>query len=140
MNATAIAQPLLTPLRIGDLTLPNRVVMAPMTRARASNAELVPTPAHALYYAQRAGAGLIITEGTWVSTQSIGASNVPGMYTEAQTTAWTAVTEAVHQAGGESSPNSATPARNPTPTTSAAHCLPDPQRSTLGNKGAPPRA
>jgi N-ethylmaleimide reductase len=100
VNATAIGQPLLTPLRIGDLTLPNRVVMAPMTRARASNAELAPTPAHALYYAQRAGAGLIITEGTWVSRQAIGASNVPGIYTEAQTRAWTAVTGAVHQAGG----------------------------------------
>ena len=100
MNATAIGQPLLTPLRIGDLTLPNRVVMAPMTRARATNAELAPTPAHALYYAQRAGAGLIITEGTWVSAQAIGASNVPGIYTESQTAAWAEVTDAVHQAGG----------------------------------------
>jgi len=100
VTATAIGQPLLTPLSIGDLTLPSRVVMAPMTRARATNDELAPTPSHALYYAQRAGAGLIITEGTWVSKQAIGASNVPGIYTEHQTTAWATVTEAVHQAGG----------------------------------------
>jgi len=112
--------------------------MAPMTRARATNDALAPTPAHALYYAQRAGAGLIITEGTWVSTQAIGASNVPGIYTEPQTAAWAEVTEAVHQAGGESSPNSATPARNPTPTTSAVPGPPDPQRSTPGNSGSPP--
>jgi N-ethylmaleimide reductase len=100
VTTTAIGQPLLTTLCIGDLTLPNRVVMAPMTRARATNHALMPTPAHALYYAQRAGAGLIITEGTWVSTQAIGASNVPGIYTEPQTAAWAEVTEAVHQAGG----------------------------------------
>jgi N-ethylmaleimide reductase len=100
VTATAIGQPLLTPLTIGDLPLPNRVVMAPMTRARATNVELTPTPEHARYYAQRAGAGLIITEGTWVSTQAIGASNVPGIYTETQTTAWATVTEAVHRVGG----------------------------------------
>ena len=100
MTATPIGQPLLTPLRMGDLTLPNCVVMAPMTRARATNAELAPTPAHARYYAQRAGAGLIVTEGTWVSAEAIGAGNVPGLYTQTQTAAWATVTEAVHQAGG----------------------------------------
>jgi len=100
VTATAIGQPLLTPLSIGDLTLPNRVVMATMTRARATNDELTPTPAHALYYAQRAGAGLLITEGTWVSRQAIGASNVPGIFTEPQAAAWATVTEAVHRAGG----------------------------------------
>jgi N-ethylmaleimide reductase len=93
-------QPLLTELRLGDLTLPNRVVMAPMTRARATNAERAPTPAHARYYAQRAGAGLLVSEGTWTSALAIGADNVPGLYTDAQTAAWATVTEAVHRAGG----------------------------------------
>ena len=100
MTTTPTGQPLLTPLRLGDLALPNRVVMAPMTRARATNVELAPTPEHARYYAQRAGAGLIVTEGTWVSAEAIGAGNVPGLYTETQAAAWAGVTEAVHRAGG----------------------------------------
>jgi N-ethylmaleimide reductase len=94
------AQPLLRPVRLGALELPNRVVMAPMTRSRAENAELAPTDLHATYYAQRAGAGLIVTEGTWVSPEAIGYINVPGIYTDAQTAGWTKVTEAVHAAGG----------------------------------------
>ena len=94
------AQPLLQPVRLGALKLPNRVVMAPMTRARASNEELAPTALHATYYTQRAGAGLIISEGTWVSADAIGFINVPGIYTDAQTAGWTKVTEAVHSAGG----------------------------------------
>lgn len=94
------AQPLLRPVRLGALELPNRVVMSPMTRARAENAELAPTDLHATYYAQRAGAGLIVTEGTWVNADAIGYINVPGIYTEAQTAGWTKVTEAVHAAGG----------------------------------------
>ncbi|MCA2207256.1 alkene reductase [Nocardia rosealba] len=93
-------QPLLQPVQLGALELPNRVVMAPMTRARASNEELAPTALHATYYAQRAGAGLIISEGTWVSTDAIGFINVPGIYTDAQTAGWAEVTEAVHAAGG----------------------------------------
>ncbi|MFJ3820077.1 alkene reductase [Streptomyces nodosus] len=93
-------QPLLRPVRLGGLALPNRVVMAPMTRARAHNAELAPTDLHAAYYAQRAGAGLIVSEGTWVSTDAIGFINVPGIYTDAQTDGWARVTEAVHAAGG----------------------------------------
>ncbi|WP_406100721.1 alkene reductase [Streptomyces sp. NBC_01003] len=93
-------QPLLQPVRLGALELPNSVVMAPMTRARAQNAELAPTDLHATYYAQRAGAGLIVTEGTWVSPDAIGFINAPGIYTDTQTAGWVKVTEAVHEAGG----------------------------------------
>ena len=71
-------QPLLRPYRAGDYPLANRVVMAPMTRSRATNADLVPTELHAQYYAQRASAGLIITEGTWVSRDAVGWHDVPG--------------------------------------------------------------
>ncbi|MFE6195988.1 alkene reductase [Streptomyces sp. NPDC057838] len=93
-------QPLLQPVRLGALELPNRVVMAPMTRSRATNAELVPTALHATYYTQRASAGLIVSEGTWVSPDAIGFIHVPGIYTEAQTAAWAEVTASVHAAGG----------------------------------------
>ncbi|MEV7427551.1 alkene reductase [Streptomyces sp. NPDC091212] len=95
-----LTQPLLQPVRLGALDLPNSVVMAPMTRARAQNTELAPTDLHATYYAQRAGAGLIVTEGTWVSPDAIGFINVPGIYTDTQTAGWAKVTEAVHEAGG----------------------------------------
>jgi N-ethylmaleimide reductase len=93
-------QPLLQPVRSGALELPNRIVMAPMTRARAQNVDLAPGDLTATYYAQRAGAGLIVTEGTWVSKDAIGFINVPGIYTDTQTAGWTEVTEAVHEAGG----------------------------------------
>ncbi|SOD64353.1 N-ethylmaleimide reductase [Streptomyces zhaozhouensis] len=93
-------QPLLRPVRLGALRLPNRVVMAPMTRARADNEELAPTALHAAYYAQRAGAGLIVSEGTWVSDDAIGFVHVPGIYTDAQIAGWARTTEAVHSAGG----------------------------------------
>ena len=72
------AQPLLWPYRAGGYPLANRVVMAPMTRSRATNADLVPTELHVQYYAQRASAGLIITEGTWVSRDAVGWHDVPG--------------------------------------------------------------
>ncbi|MEW2449296.1 alkene reductase [Streptomyces parvulus] len=94
------SQSLLKPVRLGALELPNSVVMAPMTRARADNAELAPTELHATYYAQRASAGLIVTEGTWVSPEAIGFINVPGIYTDTQTAGWSKVTEAVHEKGG----------------------------------------
>ncbi|MFE5141872.1 alkene reductase [Streptomyces fagopyri] len=93
-------QPLLQPVRLGALELANSVVMAPMTRARAQNAELAPTDLHATYYAQRAGAGLIVTEGTWVNADGVGLIHVPGIYTDTQTAGWAKVTEAVHEAGG----------------------------------------
>ena len=93
-------QPLLEPIAIGDLELPNRIVMAPMTRARANNPDLAPTALHAEHYAQRASAGLIISEGTWPSREAIGAINVPGIFTDVQAEAWKGVTDAVHAAGG----------------------------------------
>jgi N-ethylmaleimide reductase len=93
-------QPLLAECRIGELTLKNRVVMASLTRGRATNAGLVPTPLMAEYYAQRASAGLILSEGTWVNPQSIGFVNVPGLYTPAQLEGWKTVTNAVHAKGG----------------------------------------
>ena len=78
------SQPLLQPLELGALRLPNRVVMAPTTRARADNEALAPTDTHTAYYAQRAGAGLIVTEGTWVGERAIGFVDVPGIYSPEQ--------------------------------------------------------
>lgn len=89
---------LLEPYELGPLTLKNRVVMAPMTRSRAF--ERVPGELHATYYAQRAGAGLIITEGTQVSELGAGYPFTPGIHTDAQVAGWRTVTDAVHAAGG----------------------------------------
>ncbi|WP_447040591.1 alkene reductase [Streptomyces sp. DSM 118878] len=100
MTTTLSTQPLLRGLDLGGLRLPNRVVMAPITRARATNAALAPTGMHATYYGQRAGAGLIITEGTWVSERAIGFVDVPGVFSEAQVAGWRGVTDAVHGLGG----------------------------------------
>jgi N-ethylmaleimide reductase len=97
---TNTTQALLQTYQLGDLTLKNRVVMAPMTRARANNAGLVPTPLMASYYAQRASAGLIVSEGTWMSSKAIGFINVPGIYTPEQVAGWKLVTTAVHDKGG----------------------------------------
>lgn len=90
---------LFTPHQLGGLTLPNRVVMAPMTRVRAAAGGLA-TPSMATYYAQRATAGLIVTEG--VQPSLVGQSNpgTPGLYTDEQTVSWRAVTDAVHANGG----------------------------------------
>lgn len=95
-----VAEPLLRPAVLGDLRLPNRVLMAPATRARATNEGLVPTGLHAAYYAQRAGAGLIVTEGTWISPEAIGFAHVPGVYTAEQIEGWARVTSLVHALGG----------------------------------------
>ncbi|EAY26415.1 alkene reductase [Microscilla marina] len=92
---------LLKPVQMGSLNLANRVFMAPLTRSRANNEELVPTDLHAEYYVQRASAGLIITEGTVISPQGTGYINVPGIYTEAQVEAWKKVTAAVHEKDGK---------------------------------------
>ncbi|GAA0403729.1 alkene reductase [Streptomyces luteireticuli] len=97
---TTLAQPLLQRVELGDFELPNRVVMAPTTRARAINDGLVPTDLHAAYYGQRASAGLIITEGSWVSERAIGFINVPGAYSEQQVAGWRRVTGVVHALGG----------------------------------------
>ncbi len=90
---------LFEPYALGDLTLANRVVMAPLTRNRAG-AGLVPGELAATYYAQRASAGLIITEATQVSAQAQGYQDTPGLYTPEQIVGWRKVTDAVHAEGG----------------------------------------
>ena len=91
---------LFTPFDLGGRQLRNRIVMAPMTRGRTRNTGLVPTDLHIEYYRQRASAGLILTEATWVSRDSIGFINVPGLFTLEQVEGWRAVTDAVHAEGG----------------------------------------
>ena len=90
---------LLSPVRLGRYELRNRFVMAPMTRNRAGHGN-VPTPLNAHYYAQRASAGLIITEATQVSAQAVGYPNTPGIHKAEQVLGWKQVTEAVHRLGG----------------------------------------
>jgi N-ethylmaleimide reductase len=90
---------LFSPFLMGDLTLPNRIVMAPMTRSRAGEGN-VPGPLAVTYYVQRASAGLIITEGSQVSPQGVGYVRTPGIYSAAQVAGWKKVTDAVHRAGG----------------------------------------
>lgn len=84
---------------LGRLTLPNRMVMAPMTRSRA-DAEHVPTEIMAEYYAQRASGGLLVTEGVAPSPNGCGYARIPGLWSEAQVAAWEKVTDAVHAKGG----------------------------------------
>lgn len=91
---------LLSSVQLGDLSLRNRVVMAPLTRARAGG-DRIPNALMADYYSQRASAGLIITEATVISQQGIGWLNSPGIYTDEQADAWSQVTDAVHQQGGK---------------------------------------
>lgn len=87
-----------TPLTAGAITLKNRVVMAPLTRNRAPGG--LPGPLHVDYYRQRAGAGLIVTEGSQISPQGQGYADTPGIHSDAQVAAWRPVTQAVHDAGG----------------------------------------
>lgn len=96
----ADASVLQSPFQLGSLTLPNRLVMAPLTRNRADEETLAPTDLHVEYYRQRASAGLIVTEGTQISQQGQGYINTPGIYSEAQVEGWSRVTDAVHKAGG----------------------------------------
>jgi 2,4-dienoyl-CoA reductase-like NADH-dependent reductase (Old Yellow Enzyme family) len=90
---------LFDPLQIGDLTLKNRIVMAPLTRSR-SGVERIPGPLVAKYYAQRASAGLIISEATSVTPMGVGYADTPGIWSDAQVEGWKLTTEAVHKAGG----------------------------------------
>lgn len=104
MNAlpavTAAAYPsLFQPIRIGALDLPNRIVMAPLTRMRAGP-EQVPQALNAEYYAQRASAGLIIAEASQICPEGMGYPNTPGIHSKAQVAGWKRVTDAVHAAGG----------------------------------------
>ena len=93
------ADALLTPLSAGPFELPNRLVLAPMTRSRAL-AGNVPNPLAAQYYAQRASAGLLISEGTQVSPQGVGYIRTPGIHSPEQVAGWKTITDAVHAAGG----------------------------------------
>ncbi|MEX3932118.1 alkene reductase [Paraburkholderia phymatum] len=90
---------LFDPLQVGDLTLPNRIIMAPLTRKRAGD-ERVPNALMAKYYAERASAGLILTEATSVTPQGVGYAATPGIWSQEQVSGWKLVTEAVHAAGG----------------------------------------
>lgn len=90
---------LFDPLQLGDITLPNRIIMAPLTRARAGVTR-TPNALMAEYYTQRASAGLIISEATSVMPSGVGYADTPGLWSEAQVAGWKLVTQAVHAAGG----------------------------------------
>ena len=96
-----MTQTLLSPVRLGALSLKNRVVMAPLTRCRADNPEFAPNELMLRYYTQRAGAGLIISEGTIVSPQGRGYPFTPGIWSSAQVDGWKKITAAVHEQGGQ---------------------------------------
>lgn len=91
---------LFSPISLGELELPNRIIMAPLTRNRAAMPGNVPQAMNATYYAQRATAGLIISEATQVSPEGIGYPATPGIHSDAQIAGWRAVTDAVHAQGG----------------------------------------
>ena len=91
---------LFDPLTLGDLRLPNRIVMAPLTRCRANGGGRVPNALMADYYRQRATAGLILSEATSVTDEGVGYPDTPGIWSDAQVDGWKRVTEAVHGAGG----------------------------------------
>ena len=90
---------LFQPITLGDVELKNRILMSPMTRARVPTR--VPNDSSVTYYAQRAGAGLIVTEATTVSQQGDGSISTPGIYTKEQVAGWRRVTDAVHARGGK---------------------------------------
>jgi N-ethylmaleimide reductase len=90
---------LFDPISLGAIEAPNRIIMAPLTRGRATRSH-VPTTLMEEYYGQRASAGLIITEATGISQQGLGWPNAPGLWSEEQTNGWKAITRAVHDAGG----------------------------------------
>mgnify|MGYP000430410050 CR=1 FL=1 len=98
--ANADLSPLFDPVRIGAFEAPNRILMAPLTRSRSDAGTNTQTGLHALYYAQRATAGLIVSEATQISKQGQGYAWTPGIFTEEQVESWKPVTDAVHNAGG----------------------------------------
>jgi len=93
------ANTLFSPIHLGDLTLSNRIIMAPLTRNRAGEGD-APQAMNVEYYRQRAGAGLIISEGSQISASGIGYPHTPGIYSPAQIDGWRQVTDAVHKEGG----------------------------------------
>jgi 2,4-dienoyl-CoA reductase-like NADH-dependent reductase (Old Yellow Enzyme family) len=91
---------LFEPIMIGDLRLPNRVVMSPLTRNRSSGSERLPNALMREYYMQRASAGLILTEATSVLPSGVGYPHTPGIWSPAQTAGWRSIVDGVHEAGG----------------------------------------
>src|SRR5690348_9586061 len=100
LKADGAYERLFSPYRLGSLELKNRMVLAPMTRSRALEGN-VPNPLAETYYAQRAGAGLIVTEATQVTPRGQGYIRTPGIHSEAQVAGWKKITDAVHKAGGK---------------------------------------
>lgn len=92
---------LLQPIQIGDLNLDNRIIMAPLTRCRATNPGRVPNKLMAEYYAQRASAGFIVSEATSVTPMGVGYPDTPGIWSDEQVEGWKLVTQAVHDKGGK---------------------------------------
>jgi N-ethylmaleimide reductase len=90
--------PLFTPLQMGNLVLANRLVLAPLTRNRAGD-ENVPTDLNTLYYTQRSSAGLLITEGSQISSNALGYPGTPGIHSKKQIAGWKKITDAVHKEG-----------------------------------------
>src|SRR5258706_7062867 len=124
-------QPLFSPYRMGELDLCNRIVGAPLTRMRARSDDHVPTALQAEYYAQRATAGLIVTEGVAISPEGFGWADSPGLWTEEHVRGWRRVTDAVQAPGGPNrAPHLDTRALSPPdpgggpPTTSASPAHP----------------
>ena len=99
MQSTETGSDLFEPVTLGPLTLTNRIVMAPLTRSRAGTGD-APRALNAEYYAQRATAGLIVSEATQISQQGKGYAYTPGIYSDAQVKGWKLVTDAVHGEGG----------------------------------------
>jgi N-ethylmaleimide reductase len=91
---------LFDPLKVGALELPNRIIMAPLTRSRAVGAGRVPNALMAEYYAQRASSGLILSEATSVTPMGVGYADTPGIWADEQVDGWKLITDAVHEAGG----------------------------------------
>src|ERR1035437_4800488 len=98
-NKMSTPTKLFEPYKLGPITLPNRLVMAPLTRNRAV-AGLVPSPLAIEYYGQRASAGLLITEASQISQQGQGYQDTPGIYSKQQVAGWRKVTNRVHERGG----------------------------------------
>jgi 2,4-dienoyl-CoA reductase-like NADH-dependent reductase (Old Yellow Enzyme family) len=92
---------LFSPVKIGSLTLPNRIIMAPLTRSRAIGEGRIPNDLMATYYAQRASAGLILTEATSVDPMGVGYAHTPGIWSKDQVNGWKKITQAVHEKGGK---------------------------------------
>src|ERR1700733_13357892 len=90
---------LFDPITLGAIAAPNRIMMAPLTRGRATRSH-VPTPLMGEYYSQRASAGLIISEATGISQQGLGWPGAPGLWSEEQGAAWNPIVRGAHEAGG----------------------------------------